>query len=178
VRIVVSSQGDNLDAEVSPVFGRCPSLVFVDTETWAAEALPNPALSQGGGAGIQAVQFVLNHGAQAVLTGNLGPNAYQVLQAAGVPACLAPAGTVRQAVEGYKAGRLKPMDAPNVSAHAGMRRGSQAGRQAGTTSAVAVPLQDTAARESELATLRQTLKDLRQQLADSMDRINRLQKEK
>lgn len=76
MRIVVSAQGDTLDAPASPVFGRCPTYLFVDSDTMQFEAVPNPAMSQGGGAGIQAAQFVVERGAQAVLTGNLGPNAF------------------------------------------------------------------------------------------------------
>ena len=68
MRVVVSAQGADLDAEASPVFGRCPVFVFVDTETMATEAVENPALSAGGGAGIQAAQAVVERGVQAVLT--------------------------------------------------------------------------------------------------------------
>ncbi len=116
MKIVVSSQGAGLDAASSTVFGRCPTFVFVDSETMEFEALTNPAMSQGGGAGIQAAQFVVDHGAQAVLSGHLGPNAFDVLNAAGVPGYLIPEGTVRQAVEGYSAGSfsrwLEPMSLP------------------------------------------------------------------
>jgi predicted Fe-Mo cluster-binding NifX family protein len=142
------------------------------------EAMPNPAMSQGGGAGIQAAQFVVGQGAQVVLTGNLGPNAFDVLQAAGVPGYLVPEGTVRQAVEGYQAGHLQPMGGANVPAHAGM--GGGGGRRR-LGSATAAPPPATArpqpAREAELAELRQILKDLRQQLADTMTRIENLEKE-
>ena len=62
MKIVVSSQGENLDAPASPVFGRCPTYVFVDSQTMEFEAVPNPAMSLGGGAGIQAAQFVVNQG--------------------------------------------------------------------------------------------------------------------
>ena len=103
MKIVVSAQGDTLEAPASPVFGRCPTYIFVDTETMGFEAVPNPAMNQGGGAGIQAAQFVTSHGVQAVLTGNLGPNAFNVLEAAGVPGYLVSEGTVRQAVEAFKA---------------------------------------------------------------------------
>ena len=72
MRIVVSAQGETLDAAASPVFGRCPIYIFVDTETMAFDAVPNPAMNQGGGAGIQAAQFVVERGADVVLTGNLG----------------------------------------------------------------------------------------------------------
>jgi len=173
VEIVVSAQGENLDAAASPVFGRCPTFVFVDTETMAFEALPNPAMSQGGGAGIQAAQFVINQGAQAVLTGNLGPNAYDVLQAADVPGYRAAEGTVRQAVEAFKLGQLQPMGGANVAAHAGMGGGRGMGRGMRTTA----PAPPRPNREAALADLRETLKGLRQQLAETMEKIEQLEKE-
>jgi predicted Fe-Mo cluster-binding NifX family protein len=183
MRIVVSAQGDNLDAAASPVFGRCPTYVFVDTETLEFEAVPNAAMNQAGGAGIQAAQFVVNQGAQAVLTGNLGPNAFGVLQAAGVPGYLVGEGTVRQAVEAHQAGQLRPMAGANVAGHAGMgmgrgmggRRGMGMGR--GMQPATPVQPEPQAAGGSEMAELRETLKGLRQQLAATMDRIEELEKE-
>lgn len=127
MKLVVSSQGSDLDAPASPVFGRCPTYLFVDSETLEFEAVPNPAMNQGGGAGIQAAQFVVGQGAQAVLSGNLGPNAFDVLQAAGVPGYLVPEGTVRQVVEAFRAGQLQPMGGSNVAAHAGMGGGMTMG---------------------------------------------------
>jgi predicted Fe-Mo cluster-binding NifX family protein len=192
MKIVVSAQGENLDALASPVFGRCPTYVFVDTETLAFEAVANPAMNQGGGAGIQAAQFVVNQGAQAVLTGNLGPNAYGVLQAAGVPGYLVGTGSVRQAVEAYQSGQLQPMSGANVAGHTGMgmaagmrgRRGAGMGRGMGRgmsmgrgmQPAMPVQPQPQAGSESELAALRETVKSLRQQLADTMDKIEKLEK--
>lgn len=78
MRIVVTANGTDLDAPASPVFGRCSTYIFVDTETMKFEAIDNPAMSAPGGAGIQAAQFVIEQGAQAVLTGNVGPNAFNV----------------------------------------------------------------------------------------------------
>ena len=169
MRIVISSDGESLDAPASPVFGRCPAFMFVDTETMAFTAKSNPAMSEGGGAGIQAAQFVVNQGAQAVLSGNLGPNAFDVLEAAGIPGYLVPEGTVREAVEGYKAGRLQPMGGASVSAHAGMR---------GASRGTATPQQSQpdVQRETELTELRETLKRLRQQLAETMEKIDKLER--
>ena len=191
MKIVVSAQGENLEAPASPVFGRCPTYLFVDTESLAFEAVANPAMNQGGGAGIQAAQFVVNQGAQAVLTGNLGPNAYGVLQAAGVPGYLIGAGTVRQAVEAYQAGQLQPMAGANVAGHAGLgmvagmggRRGAGMGRgggrgvSRGMPSAAPVQPQPQAASDAELAELQETVQSLRQQLAETMDKIEKLEKE-
>lgn len=198
MKVVVSAQGDTLDAPTSPVFGRCPTYIFVDSETLEFEAVPNEAMNLGGGAGIQAAQFVVNRGAQAVLTGNLGPNAYDVLQAAGVPGYLVPEGTVRQAVAAFQAEQLQPMPGANVVAHAGMGgtggfapgggmgrgmgrgrgRGMGMGRGVGfQPAAVPPPPPQAGPQESELVQLRETLRSLRQQLAETMDRIDKLESE-
>lgn len=174
MKIAVSSQGDTLDAAASPVFGRCTTYLFVETETLLFEAIANPAMSLGGGAGVQAAQFVVNQGAEAVLSGNLGPNAFDVLQAAGVPGFLVPEGTVRQAVEAYKAGQLQPMGGPNVGAHAGMRGGW---RGVGHRQQLAAAPQPDGDEDTELAELRETLKGLRQQLAETMQKIEKLEEE-
>lgn len=102
MRIAVSADGPHLDAPASPVFGRCPVLVFVDPETMAHEAVENPAANAAGGAGIQTANLVVEKGAQAVVTGHVGPNALEVLQAAQVAIYSRQGGTVRQAVEAWK----------------------------------------------------------------------------
>jgi len=121
MKVAVSAEGTELDAATSPVFGRCPAFVVVDTETMAYEGMANPALSLGGGAGTQAAQTVVQHGAEAVLSQNVGPNAFQVLEAGGVKVYRVGAGTVRQAVMDFLAGRLEPLQAASTSAHSGMR---------------------------------------------------------
>lgn len=183
MKIVVSAQGDTLEAQTSPVFGRCPTYIFVDTETMDFEIVPNPAMNQGGGAGIQAAQFVINHGAQAVLTGNLGPNAFDVLQAAGISGYLVSEGTVHQAVEAFKDSRLQALAGANVAAHAGMGGGMGMGRGAGRGMGggfqPATPAQPApeAPPKAELTELRDALKSLRQQFAETMERIEQLEKE-
>ena len=178
MRIIVSAQGESLDAPASPVFGRCPTYILVDPVTAEFQALPNPAMNQGGGAGIQAAQFVVQQGAQAVLTGNLGPNAFDVLQAAGIPAYVVLDGTVRQAVEAFNAQGLQPMGRANVAAHAGMGSGAGRGGMGARVQPATPSLPDTEvslASEQELAHLRDSLKGLRQQLAETMDRIEKLE---
>lgn len=131
MKIVVSAQGETLDAPTSPIFGRCPVYIFVGTETMEFTAVHNMAASQGSGAGIQAAQFMVDEGTEAVITGNVGPNAFGVLNAADIPCYLAPEGTVRQAVEAFKAGRLQQMSGASVSAHSGLGMGDGTGRGMG-----------------------------------------------
>lgn len=187
MQIAVSASGEGLEAPASPVFGRCPYYVLVDTETWAARTVPNPAVAAGGGAGVQAAQYVVREGAQAVITGNVGPNAFQVLQAAGVPVYLSPGGTVRQVVEAFKRGELRMLDQASAPAHAGMGRGMGRGigrgmaPSPGPASPPASPPEASACpsaspREQELAELRDIAAQLRRQLAEVMERIEKLEK--
>jgi hypothetical protein len=84
-------------------------------------------------------------------------------------------GTVGQAVAAFQAGQLQPMAGANVAAHAGMGGGRRMGRRPGAPPAAPESLD--AARDAELAALRETLKGLRQQLAETMTRIENLEKE-
>jgi len=120
--ICVSAVADSLDAQVDPRFGRCPYFVIVDSETMEFEAVPNTASSHMGGAGIQAAQTVASKGVNVVLTGNVGPNAFQALSATGIKVLTGVFGTVRKAVERYKRGELKEAGSPTVRGHFGMGR--------------------------------------------------------
>lgn len=131
MKIVVTSGGNTLDAPLSPVFGRCPVYIFVETDTLEYEAIANPAVSAAGGAGIQAAQFVAQREVAAVVTGNVGPNAFGVLQTAGIQMYLASPGTVRDAVQEFNQGNLQPVGDANVAAHTGMGRGMGRGRGGG-----------------------------------------------
>ncbi len=182
MKIVVTANGAELDAQASPLFGRCPTYILVDTETMEFEALENPAMNAPGGAGIQAAQFVVERGAQAVVTGNVGPNAFNVLQSANVQVYLCGGGTVREAVEGYKAEQLPAAGGASAPAHAGtgMRPGRGMGRRTGmrmTRDGAARPPTSLAARsrEEEIADLKEAAGDLRRQLAEVVERLDRLE---
>ena len=82
----MSSTGQDLNSPVSPRFGRCPYYVIIDTETMAFETIPNTSMDAPSGAGIAAAQAVSQKGVEAVLTGNFGPNASQVLSQVGARA--------------------------------------------------------------------------------------------
>jgi predicted Fe-Mo cluster-binding NifX family protein len=86
----------------------------------AFEAMANEAITAPGGAGIQAAQVVVNKGVSVVISGNIGPNAFQVLSTAGVKIATGAYGTVQEAVEMYKRGGLNETEGSTVSAHAGM----------------------------------------------------------
>lgn len=120
MKVCVTAEGKDLDSRVDPRFGRCMYFIIVDPETLDFESVGNPGLDASGGAGIQAGQFVASKGAKAVITGNVGPNAYQTLQAAGISIFTGAGGSVRQALEDYKKNRLAKAGGPSVGSKAGM----------------------------------------------------------
>jgi predicted Fe-Mo cluster-binding NifX family protein len=120
MKVCVTSTGNSLASPVDPRFGRCGVFFIVDTETMECSALPNPAMSSGGGAGTKAARIVVEAGARAVLTGNIGPNAFEALSAAGIQVYTGLRGTVQDAIAAFKSGTLKPVAQPTVKAHAGI----------------------------------------------------------
>jgi predicted Fe-Mo cluster-binding NifX family protein len=120
MKICITSEGKSLDSKVDPRFGRCQNFIFFDTDTGNFEAQENANSQFQGGAGIQSGQLVVSKGVKAVLTGNVGPNAHQVLSAAGISIFTGVSGTVKEAIDGHKNGKYKPADAPSVGSKFGM----------------------------------------------------------
>jgi len=124
MKIAISSTGPDLESEVDPRFGRCQYFMIVDLNDMSFEAVPNGNLAQGSGVGIQSAKVVADKGAEAVLTGNVGPNAHQVLAAAGLKVVTGVSGLVREAAQQYKNGQLRTAEQPNVENHFGLQAGS------------------------------------------------------
>lgn len=202
MKIAASASSPDLSSAVDPRFGRCSYFIFVDPETMKFEAVENPHVSSPGGAGIQSAQFVADKGANVVLTGSCGPNAFQTLQAAGVEVIVGITGSVEQAVEQYKSGKLQPVSQPNVPPHFGMGPGFGMGRRMGggmgrgmgrgmgpgrgygfappPTPGTPQPGPSTppASPEEEIQYLKQQAEYLRQQMESISQRIEELEKKK
>jgi len=122
MKVVVSSSGADKTSTLDLRFGRCSYFVFVDTETNTVDAVVNQAVSSGHGAGIQAAQSVIEAGAEAVISRRVGPNAFQVLAAAGLMIYESDAASVEEAVVALKAGKLTAVNTPTGPSHGGMGR--------------------------------------------------------
>jgi predicted Fe-Mo cluster-binding NifX family protein len=121
MKIVVTATGNTLDSKLDPRFGRTDYFIVVDADTFEFEAVNNAAASASGGAGIVSAQAVVEKGVQAVITGNVGPNALSVLQAAKIMIYKGQAVSVRENIELFKANALATLDTA-VPAHYGMGR--------------------------------------------------------
>jgi len=109
MKIVISSNGKDLESNVSSVFGRCPYFIIVevkDKKITGFELMENTSAKQLGGAGVSTAQAVVEKGAEAIITGNLGPRASEVLKQFKIKV-YAGSGIVKKAVLELIKGRLK-----------------------------------------------------------------------
>jgi predicted DNA-binding protein (UPF0251 family)/predicted Fe-Mo cluster-binding NifX family protein len=118
-KIAVTCDGPNLDGLLDPRFGRAAGFMIIDPKTLEFTYLDNggsQAMNQG--AGIQAAENVARSGAKAVLTGYVGPKAFQALTAAKITVIQNLENlTVRQAVERFNKGDVAPASQPNKRGH-------------------------------------------------------------
>ncbi len=211
MKIAVSVMGTDLDAQVDPRFGRCEYFiivnpdtlefyaienpcqyfVIVDPDTLKSEATENPNLGAIDGAGIQSGKLMAEKGVQVVLTGNVGPNAFQALSTAGIQIITGVTGTVKSAIERFNSGQLRPVSGTNVPDHftarigrsirrnrgRRMRLGMVSGTQPIAPPSRGVPRQQQVTPEQELQALKNQAEAMKQQLDQIVNKIEDLVKE-
>ena len=103
MKVALSATGNNLDAALDPRFGRAACFLIVDLHLDAVEAVDNSSqVNAAHGAGLQAVQLIVNHDVDLVITGNVSPKAYQALNQAGIKIITGATGSCRECLHNYK----------------------------------------------------------------------------
>jgi len=110
MKIAVTAMERGLNAAPSPIFGRCPVLVIKDTKTGQVESFPNASDGVEHGAGSKTAQRLVSEGVSVVVTGRIGPNAWEVCQAAGMRFFKTAGETVEQALERLQFDELEPLE--------------------------------------------------------------------
>jgi predicted Fe-Mo cluster-binding NifX family protein len=122
--IAITSEGPKLSDMVDPRFGRAAGFVIVDLDSGAHSFVDNggsQVMAQG--AGIQAAENVSKAGASVVLSGYVGPKAFQALTVAGIRVVQDVENmTVAQAVEKYRGGAFADSATPKGRPHSGGAR--------------------------------------------------------
>jgi predicted Fe-Mo cluster-binding NifX family protein len=115
MKLAISIQGQDPNAPIDLHFGRACCFRIVDTETGQQTVLDNASAAQAAqGAGLQAVQALARLGVQAVLTGHVGPKAWNALQAAKIQVYPVGGGSLEQAVQSLLDGHLQPLSQVDV----------------------------------------------------------------
>ena len=118
MKIAVTSQGDTLESQIDPRFGRAAYIIVVDTQTLKFEAFDNATNKNAfKGAGIQAAAMLSDKDAEVLLTGFCGPNAFKTLEAAGVKVANDQTGTIMDAVKKFNQGNIAFADSANKDGH-------------------------------------------------------------
>ena len=121
MKVAVSATGTDLDAPVDIRFGRCQYFIIVDSDTLEFEAIENPNIGLMSRSGIQSGKMMADRGVQAILTGDVGPNAFQMLSAAGIQVIAGVNGTVREAIRRFNSGKLQPVTRATAPEYSSVR---------------------------------------------------------
>jgi predicted Fe-Mo cluster-binding NifX family protein len=84
MKVCFTSKGATLDSPTEERFGRAPYFIIVESENGSFEAVKNPYADGAGGVGPKAAQILISHGVKALISGQVGGNAREVLVAAGI----------------------------------------------------------------------------------------------
>jgi len=122
LKVAVSVMGNDLESRIDHRFGRCSQFLIVDTDNLRYERVANCGNESGSGAGISAAQLVINRGCTAVITGQIGPNATRVLDAAGIAKYAGAGYMVKKALQLLQDQKL-PRITQSGPAHAGVGAG-------------------------------------------------------
>ena len=133
MKLCITSTGKDIEANIDTTFGRAPYFLIIDTETSATEVVENTATTQGQGAGIAAAQLVSDRGVDGVLTGYVGPNAFNAFRASGIKLFMGASSqdTVQEALAKFNKGEFKEASAPSEIPPGGPGRGRGLGRGMG-----------------------------------------------
>jgi len=105
--LCVTARGRGLDALVEPRFGRAPFFLMLEPDGIALTPVENPYTDARGGVGPRAVQVLVDHHVETLITGQVGANAVAALKAAGIRVFTCPeGGSVGEALQLFRAGRL------------------------------------------------------------------------
>ena len=121
MRLCVPTMDDKgLDAVIGEHFGRVPFYTFVDAETGEVRTVGNTGDHHG--EGMYPAQIIANEGADVLLCAGLGRRAIGIFEEEGVHVFIGAEGTVRDALDAHKNGRLQEATDANACQQHAFRR--------------------------------------------------------
>jgi predicted Fe-Mo cluster-binding NifX family protein len=121
MKVAITALGKDLHAHVDPHFGRAKNFIIIDPDTLEFKAISNDNMDAAHGAGIQSGQLMSTENVEVVITGQVGPNAYQTLTAGNIKIYQAGNITVKQAIDNFKKGDLQQI-LQSGPEHGGMKK--------------------------------------------------------
>lgn len=117
MKIAVSATDQSKESQLDRRFGRCEYFLIYDTETREYKAIINNGTTSGGGAGIAAASQVIDENVSVIITGNLGPNAFELIEKAGIKAYSCQVIPVFRALEMFQKDQLAIISSAGIAHH-------------------------------------------------------------
>ncbi|MGM0442104.1 MAG: NifB/NifX family molybdenum-iron cluster-binding protein [Elusimicrobiota bacterium] len=121
MKLCITSTGNKKDSPVDPRFGRCSYFIFYNSKKDEYKVVENTAARAARGAGVEASKIVMNENPQVIITGNIGPNASNVILNSDIKIYSVDGGTVKQAIKAFNNGNLKKIEQATVGGHFGLQ---------------------------------------------------------
>jgi predicted Fe-Mo cluster-binding NifX family protein len=129
MKVAVTSTGNSLDSEVSSVFGRCPYFIIADIDNGEITGdltTEKPAMNVTG-AGNKAAEFIANNEVKVLISGALGPNAFNILRQVGIKVYKFESGSVRDNLKLFMEDKLSEITSSSSGGPGAGGRGSGRG---------------------------------------------------
>ncbi len=128
MNICISSINDDVKSPMDQRFGRCSYFAIYDDKSDKLEFMENNNQVANHGAGVATAQSIVDRGVKVLITGNIGPNAMDLLKASGVEVYQGIGNNLEEIIKNFKEGKLTKLDKA-VKAHYGLGRGARHGRR-------------------------------------------------
>lgn len=119
MKVAISATGKTIDNLLDMRFGRCEYFQIHDTENGEVKFIKNKGQLSGGGAGIAAAQQLIDEKVDVIITGSLGPNAYEIIEKAEIKAYKCGNISISSVLDKYNKGELSELKEAGL-AHNGM----------------------------------------------------------
>ncbi|ENK0555496.1 diguanylate cyclase [Clostridium sporogenes] len=117
MKIAISSTGKTMENLLDMRFGRCEYFQIHDTESKEVKILENEGRNASGGAGIVASNQLVDEKVDVIITGNFGPNAFEIIEKAGVKAYKCESISITSVIEKYNKGELEQINMSGPAHH-------------------------------------------------------------
>ena len=121
MKIAVSAVDNNgWETKLDSRFGRAAYFAVVDTKEDSIEFIKNDAKNASSGAGVQAAQTVADAGVDVLISGNIGPKAFDGLSRTDMEIYSGSEESIQKIIDEYQLGNLEELESATKSAHAGL----------------------------------------------------------
>lgn len=119
MKIAISATGKSSDSLLDSRFGRCDYFQIYDSEGANTKLIENKGKDSSGGAGIAASNQLIDEKVDVIITGNLGPNAFELIEKAKIKAYKCGNIIISLVFEKFKNGELEEIKISGPAHHGG-----------------------------------------------------------